>query len=488
MALPSNVGTGTVTGRFIDSAGASIEGTVKFTPSASKLLNISADPSPVTILPKPVTVTLDGGSFTVALVATDDVDNNPVGWNYLATFAFSGSGVSLAQFSFDLPEGASVDLTEVAPVSSGSGVTIIRGPGVAVGGTTGQVLVKVSGDDFDTEWADPEAGGAVASVNGNVGAVVLDADDLADGSTNVQMLATERTKLTGVATAATANSADATLLARANHTGSQAQSTVTNLVTDLAAKAADSDVVKLTGAQTVAGVKTFSSSPAVPDASFTIAKSTGLQTALDAKAPLASPAFTGTPTGITKTHVGLGSVDNTADTAKPVSTAQQTALDLKAPIASPTFTGTVAGVTKTHVGLGSVDNTADTAKPVSTAQQTALNLKANLASPTFTGTVVVPDSSFTIAKSTGLQAALDAKGTSNLAIGTSGSTAKVGNYTPPIADLPAGSTITQTWATSWPARLTARTDITVQWIDPDGTHGTPGGGLVGDLLIANAGV
>lgn len=34
-------------------------------------------------------------------------------------------------------------------------------------------------------------------------------------------------------------------------------------------------------------------------------------------------------TGLTKTQVGLGNVDNTADTAKPVSTAQQTALDLK---------------------------------------------------------------------------------------------------------------------------------------------------------------
>ena len=32
---------------------------------------------------------------------------------------------------------------------------------------------------------------------------------------------------------------------------------------------------------------------------------------------------------LTKTDIGLGSVDNTADTAKPVSTAQQTALDLK---------------------------------------------------------------------------------------------------------------------------------------------------------------
>jgi hypothetical protein len=66
-------------------------------------------------------------------------------------------------------------------------------------------------------------------------------------------------------------------------------------------------------------------------------------------------------------------------------------LALKANIASPTFTGTVGGITKTMVGLGNVDNTADTAKPVSTAQQTALNLKANIASPTFTGTVTTTD-------------------------------------------------------------------------------------------------
>jgi len=36
-------------------------------------------------------------------------------------------------------------------------------------------------------------------------------------------------------------------------------------------------------------------------------------------------------------------------------------------------------LTKSDVGLGNVDNTADTAKPVSTAQQTALNLKADAA-------------------------------------------------------------------------------------------------------------
>jgi len=91
--------------------------------------------------------------------------------------------------------------------------------------------------------------------------------------------------------------------------------------------------------------------------------------------------------GLVKGDVGLGSVDNTSDTAKPISTAQATVNSAKAPLASPAFTGTPTGITKGHVGLGSVDNTADTAKPVSTAQNTAIGLKANIASPTFTGTV-----------------------------------------------------------------------------------------------------
>jgi len=42
------------------------------------------------------------------------------------------------------------------------------------------------------------------------------------------------------------------------------------------------------------------------------------------------------------------------------------------------------------VGLGSVDNTTDIAKPVSSAQQTALDLKANSATPTFTGMATIP--------------------------------------------------------------------------------------------------
>lgn len=96
------------------------------------------------------------------------------------------------------------------------------------------------------------------------------------------------------------------------------------------------------------------------------------------------------PAEITKTHVGLGNVDNTSDANKPVSSAQATALASKAPLDSPAFTGSVTGVTKAAVGLSNVDNTSDSNKPVSTAQQTALDSKAPTNNPTFTGLLRAP--------------------------------------------------------------------------------------------------
>jgi hypothetical protein len=101
-------------------------------------------------------------------------------------------------------------------------------------------------------------------------------------------------------------------------------------------------------------------------------------------APLASPTFTGTVSGITKSMVGLGNVDNTSDVNKPVSTATQTALDLKENTISAGTTGqyyrgdkTFQTLDKSAVGLGNVDNTSDANKPVSTATQTTLDLKQN---------------------------------------------------------------------------------------------------------------
>jgi hypothetical protein len=105
-----------------------------------------------------------------------------------------------------------------------------------------------------------------------------------------------------------------------------------------------------------------------------------------------------TALSLDKNTVGLSNVNNTADTAKPISNATKVALDrkadtadlvLKASLASPTFTGTVAGITKSMVGLANVDNTADSDKPISNAMQTALESKVNSDSAVFSKDILV---------------------------------------------------------------------------------------------------
>lgn len=76
------------------------------------------------------------------------------------------------------------------------------GEGVPIGGTTGQVLAKIDATDFNTEWVDQSGGGAVDSVNTQTGVVVLDQDDIADGTTYKQYSAADKTKLAGIETAA----------------------------------------------------------------------------------------------------------------------------------------------------------------------------------------------------------------------------------------------------------------------------------------------
>ena len=85
-------------------------------------------------------------------------------------------------------------------------------------------------------------------------------------------------------------------------------------------------------------------------------KSTASKTETLTNKTLTSPVIN-TPTGITKSDVGLGNLDNTSDANKPVSTATQTALDLKAPLASPALTGTATAVNLTISGDLTVNGT-----------------------------------------------------------------------------------------------------------------------------------
>ena len=112
----------------------------------------------------------------------------------------------------------------------GGGAGDVVGPSVAVDsrfaafdGTTGKII-KDSGYSV-SDFAPASHVGAGGSVHAAV-------------TTSVAgfMSAADKTKLDGIANGATANQTDAYLLSRANHTGTQAQSTVTSLTTDLAAR------------------------------------------------------------------------------------------------------------------------------------------------------------------------------------------------------------------------------------------------------------
>jgi hypothetical protein len=102
-------------------------------------------------------------------------------------------------------------------------------------------------------------------------------------------------------------------------------------------------------------------------------------------------------TAVSNHNSATTSIHGIADTsALATKTYVDDADALKADKSSPTFTGTVTiptlsvtttatGITKSMVGLGNVDNTTDADKPVSTATQTALNAKLDLAGGTMTG-------------------------------------------------------------------------------------------------------
>jgi hypothetical protein len=214
-------------------------------------------------------VSVDSGDVVVSFAA--DLTARMIGqsWRLLADGQESVGGSVLPARPQTEPGTASVPVLLVDE----STVTVTVVTGVGGGGA------PLSDDDPEALAASaaPGAGSAAARADhvhprptaGEVGA------DPAGSASTAQAAA-----ISAAATDATtkANAAQAAAVQRANHTGTQAQSTVTSLVSDLAAKA-----------------------------------------------PTASPTFTGTVSGVTKSHVGLGNVDNTADTAKPVSTLQAAA-------------------------------------------------------------------------------------------------------------------------------------------------------------------
>jgi len=262
-----------------------------------------------------------------------------------------------------------------------------------------------------TEVIQDVAAGLIQVTAGNgLGRVYDDAGNLLTLSIDQTVISTVASRDAAITTALTTAAADAT---------TKANGAVTTAAADATTKANNAKSEAITAAGTAADTKVSTHSSATTNVhgiadTSALALTATVNTALALKAPLASPTFTGTVSGITKSMVGLGNVDNTADTAKPVSTATQTALDLKAPLASPALTGVPtaptasAGTATTQVATTAFVGTAvsnlvasapaalDTLNELATALgndasfsttiTNSLAAKAPLASPALTGT------------------------------------------------------------------------------------------------------
>lgn len=304
--------------------------------------------------------TYDTGTVSTAMIASDAITTNKI----------NDGAVTNAKVS---ATAAIVD-TKLATISTAGKVS-----NSATTATNLDIANAIVARDANGAFS---AGSITASLNGNASsATILQtsrniAGQAFNGSANISIAPTD---LTGV----TASAAEINIL-----DGVTASTAEINVLDGMTASTAELNL--LDGATLT-----------TTELNYVDGVTSAIQAQIDLKAPLANPTFTGTVSGITKSMVGLGDVDNTSDANKPISTATQTALDLKAPSANPTFTGTVTGVTATHVGLGNVNNTSDADKPISTATQTALDLKANLASPTFTGTPTLPTGTVAVTQTLG---------------------------------------------------------------------------------------
>ncbi|MGW8767671.1 collagen-like triple helix repeat-containing protein [Streptomyces sp. NPDC055815] len=299
--LPDTIPTVTVRGRFLAPNGVPLSGAIVFRAPAQLTF-----PQADVILGGPVTVQLDAqGAFEVTLPATDAPDLDPSGWAYIVTEQLAGIPVGRS-YNVLLPRAQpEVDLADIAPTdptkpnyvgvpgptgapgpkgdsgnpgatgtpgpkgdSGDPGATGATGPAGVVQSVNGknETVVVLSAADVGALAASAAGAaggvaslgpdgkvpaaqlptlsgdGAVDSVNGKTGVVVLAASDV--GALDLAAADARYVRPSGIPVTSVAGKTGAVTLAAA----------------DVGAEAAGTAVL-LTGNQTVAGAKTFSSVP-----------------------------------------------------------------------------------------------------------------------------------------------------------------------------------------------------------------------------------
>ena len=228
-------------------------------------------------------------------------------------------------------------------------------------------------------------------------------DNHTSGTTNKVYTATEQTKLAGIATGATANSSDATLLARANHTVTQTASTISDFNTAVASNSAvTANTAKVTNA-THTGDVTGDTALTIANGVVTLAKMANLAQDQFIGRTTAS---TGVPQTATITAAARTVLDDTsvANMVNTLGGATSTGSGGLVRATSPTLVTPNLGTPSALVGT----NITGTAAGLTAGSVTT---NANLTGVvTSTGNATaIADAALSIAKTNGLQTALDAK-------------------------------------------------------------------------------
>jgi hypothetical protein len=175
LALPAGLTTVEVTGTYLSPEGVPLTGQVSFD-IPSPLVDSN---DKVILAPTTIRRTLDvEGAFQVTLPVTDDTDLTPLNWYYTVSVRIDRWKTD--KWSFQLPAtvGDTVDLAELAPITS---PLEVFGVVTSVEGRTGDVelddrYARLGSDGRVLTGQLPATG--VASVNGHSGTVVLSSADV----------------------------------------------------------------------------------------------------------------------------------------------------------------------------------------------------------------------------------------------------------------------------------------------------------------------
>lgn len=221
--------------------------------------------------------------------------------------AFAG-GNDIRMTQRNAADTANINRDLAFPAASAHGIVVLNGSTVLPQSATLAGGLVFNGTALTTS-AIPQANisGLVGDLDGKVDKVT------GKGLSTEDFTTSEKSKLSGIATAATANDTDANLKARANHTGTQAISTVTGLQSALDDKATVSALTAL--AARVTALENWQAAVKVARVEvFTVTTGSGGDFTLNTSTAFTSPkiiAAVGATAGAEGYHAHISSVSGT---------------------------------------------------------------------------------------------------------------------------------------------------------------------------------